>query len=549
VRGWGWRGAAIGAGAVVAAGLAAAGQWQGGLAGAAVIAGGGFLAPEVSEWLKKRQAEAVRRTEAERAAHDALDEASDSAVSRPTRQTPMGDVFWLRPDQRVVGFIDRPELVALREWCARNEAPQVMRLTGTGGVGKTRLALQLAEEQQANGWLCRLVHKGREADVVAAARAVSQGPVLLIVDYAETRPGLAALLEKVAGDHDNWLRVLLIARSTGEWWKRLEASADFNVRTLIAAAQHVPVGVLAGAVPSDAELVHKAIPEFARVLGVTVSAQIQVTVPEEPVPILVLHAAALLAVLRARDSPQIEALQVVADKEVLKGLLTREAWFWQGSAEMAGISGPTGLDLEMTAQAVAVACLITVADESEAEQALGRIPSLDDSRPLRIRTARWLRQLYPADRGDPLEGSARWWGSLQPDLLAELHAVSELAAAPVLARACLKDLTAVQAREALTVLARSCAHSPEAPGILETALRADLPGLGVPAVEVAVQTGRLGKILDDALGNAEAPLATLIQIEEAVPYPTVVLAQAAATLAVRIGRMLPADVDLPQIAL
>ena len=40
--------------------------------GAAVIAVGGFLAPEVSERLKKRQEEAIQRGEADRVAHTAL---------------------------------------------------------------------------------------------------------------------------------------------------------------------------------------------------------------------------------------------------------------------------------------------------------------------------------------------------------------------------------------------------------------------------------------------------------------------------------------------
>ena len=63
-----------------------------------------------------------------------------------------------------------------------------------------------------------------------------------------------------------------------------------------------------------------------------------------------------------------------------------------------------------------------------------------------------------------------------------------------------------------------------------------------------MQTGRLGRILDDVLGHTQAPLATLMQIEEAIPYPTVVLAGAAATLAERIRQMLPADVDQVETA-
>jgi hypothetical protein len=55
VRKWRWRGAGITVGTVVASVAAVAGQWRGGLAGAGLIAGGGFLAPEVSAWLKNRR--------------------------------------------------------------------------------------------------------------------------------------------------------------------------------------------------------------------------------------------------------------------------------------------------------------------------------------------------------------------------------------------------------------------------------------------------------------------------------------------------------------
>ncbi|MFD0656111.1 hypothetical protein [Thermocatellispora tengchongensis] len=45
--------------------------------------------------------------------------------------------------------------------------------------------------------------------------------MLLVVDYAETRTGLAALLQQVAADTGRRVRVLLLARSAGEWWQRL----------------------------------------------------------------------------------------------------------------------------------------------------------------------------------------------------------------------------------------------------------------------------------------------------------------------------------------
>jgi hypothetical protein len=217
VRRWRWRGVGLAAGAGMAAGLAAVGQWRGGLAGAALIAVGGFVAPEVSAWVKDRRARAAKQADAEQAARAALDTVSSPAAAKPVAQARGGAAFWLRPDQRVVGFIERLELARLREWCAGQGTPDVMLLTGGGGVGKTRLALQLAEEQQERGWLCRVVREGADAEVVTVARAVGPGPVLLIVDYAETRQGLAGLLSEVARDDGDRLRVLLVARSDGEW--------------------------------------------------------------------------------------------------------------------------------------------------------------------------------------------------------------------------------------------------------------------------------------------------------------------------------------------
>jgi tetratricopeptide (TPR) repeat protein len=492
---------------------------------------------------RDRRIRATERASADQAARAELDRVSGPAVIPSPGQARGGAAFWLRPDQRVVGFIDRPELARLRQWCAGQDVPEVMLLTGAGGVGKTRLALRLAEEQQEQGWLCRVVRAGREADVVAAAHAVTRGPVLLIVDYAETRPGLGGLLAEVADNAGDLLRVLLVARGVGEWWAQLEASADADLRMLIASAGRVPVGTLKDNAHDSAELVRSAVREFARVLRVAVPGPVQVTLPERAVPILVLHAAALLAVLDMRDSAVARSIRVVADEQVLAGLLAREKAFWLGSAQTAGLSGPGGVDSVTAAQAVAVACLITVADENDAAQTLRRVPGLADV-PLGtlLRIARWLRQLYPADEIEPSGGKARWWGCLQPDLVAEQHVTSVLADAPGLARECLRDLTVVQALGALTMLARACAHQIQAPGIISAALRANPTGLGLPAVQVAVQTaGKLGEIFTDVLGDLEASGETLIAIYNAIPDQTIILATAAADLAQRITASLPAN--------
>jgi tetratricopeptide (TPR) repeat protein len=138
---------------------------------------------------------------------------------------------------------------------------------------------------------------------------------------------------------------------------------------------------------------------------------------------------------------------------------------------------------------------------------------------------------------------------VQPDLLAEHHVMSQLAADPALAQAMLTDLSPGQAEQALTVLARALALHDEAGQVIETALRADLTGLAIPAAEVAVQTSAwVGVLLAAALSDAPAALGDLIRIEKAMPYPSVSLATADLVAAQRIRRELPQETDKQTIA-
>jgi Tetratricopeptide repeat len=520
---------------VIAAGVfAVAGTWRGGLAGGALIGMGVYVAPAISDYLSRRRA----RAEATR---ERLERVSASATI-PVPLSEPGPAALLRADRQVVGFIDRPELERLRGWCDNGGQQRVLLLTGAGGVGKTRLALQLAREKEAAGWVCRVVRPGEEADSVRAVRAVSSGPVLLVIDYAETRSGLAGVLRAAAGDGAGQLRVLLLARSLGEWWGQLEASIDATVRSIARAAAQVRLPPLPIEVASASDVFRLAVAAFAGALDVPVPERVELAAPGIPVPILVLHAAALLAVLESLDQHQPGPPPVTADDRVLDDLLAREAAFWLGAAQAANLAGPGGIDSVLAAQAVTVGCLFAAADEADAADLLRRVPGLADSQSaIRRRIARWLQQLYPPASAVP---PADWWGSLQPDLLSERHVVSQLAAARDLAEGCLRSLSGDQARRVLTILARACAHRSDAPGLLAAALRADLHGLAVPAVEVAVQTGGpLGKVLATVLSDTAARLETLITIQQAIPHPTVTLAAADAAVTERIARALPADTE------
>lgn len=295
------------------------------------------------------------------------------------------------------------------------------------------------------GALWRVVAVGEEERAVAAARGVTSGPVLLVVDYAETRAGLESMLRAVQADPD--VLVLLIARSMGEWWDRLVEMAPAAVRQMLSVVRPVRLDTPVAEDVSDSDLARAAVPYFCRALGIPQPGSVQFEFPAIRAPLLVVHAAALVAVLRSRSDPA-ASLRVVVGEGVLDELLGHEARYWRLTARAAELPG----DGPLVKPLVAAAALIGAGSLDEAAELTRRVPDLA-SIPLdqRRRWARWLYGLYPAGADGRL-------GSLQPDLLAEVHVVAQLADDQSVARSCLRDLDENQAERALTVLARACAH-------------------------------------------------------------------------------------------
>ena len=75
----------------------------------------------------------------------------------------------LRPENKIVSFWPRPELDALLEWCRTGKIVDVSLITGGGGSGKSRLALQLCEVLLEEGWLPLWVRPGGEYKAVSTA--------------------------------------------------------------------------------------------------------------------------------------------------------------------------------------------------------------------------------------------------------------------------------------------------------------------------------------------------------------------------------------------
>jgi tetratricopeptide (TPR) repeat protein len=421
----------------------------------------------------------------------------------------------LNPLLKVVDFVGRKtELASLMSWCMEPSASRLRLITGPGGVGKTRLAVELVARLKKLGWTCRWVADGREGEVIGIMRAVTRHGALLVVDYAETRAGLRQMLNALAGDQGDNVRVLLLARSAGDWWDQLGAGEPI-VRDLVQAA--TPAQMLSSVLSddlSDQDIVNHAVAAFARALDVPERAVEIASDDMSSRRVLDLHAAALVGVLAEKSSATVR----VDISMVLEELLKHEKRIWYESARAAGLTeGSGGLSAEMIRQSVAVVCLVGAATEEEARALPSRVPGLAAS----ANVARWLREVYP-----PTLASSDWLGSPQPDRLAGMHVVRELAASPELAQACLSGLNAKQAQRAVTLLSRASSDSRQAEALL-VQLRHNLgvrlselghPAKALPVMQDAVvirrelaaaSPDRYRPALARALSNLGATLVTL----------------------------------------
>ena len=426
------------------------------------------------------------------------------------RLSPQSWARQLDPRRELVDFIGRDgELAELMTWCESDDSGRLRLVTGPGGVGKTRLAVELAGRLRTVGWKAERIADGAEAGAIALLRAVTRGRALLVVDYAEARAGLEPMLADLAGEQGQDVRVLFLARSAGDWLDQLGVT-DPAVWDLLQDAREAQI-VLAPAVSSrlsDSDVIALAVRSFAKELGL----------PEKKVEIyggtgrrrvLDLHAAALVAVL---DEPTASTVRVDVGK-VMDELLRHEQHFWYDTARACGLlDGQDGLTTQALRQVIAAGCLLGAASQAEARDLAARVPGMSSS----TKIGGWLRDLYPPDPGE-----SEWIGSVQPDGLAGLHAIRELAAAPEFARACLASLDARQALRAVTLLARASADHPEA----ESLLAQSLPGTA------------------SLIAGMPVPAETLMTIYNAIPFPTVILAPAAVALAQRIISLLPADTE------
>ena len=113
-------------------------------------------------------------------------------------------------------------MAALVEWANDDDLRvKVHLLNGPGGVGKTRLAADFAEDRFSKKWSAGFLPR----DVSAATVLDGTGAgVLLIVDYPEQRTELVkGIIKSVSNDeqYDRQIRILLVSREDQAAWERV----------------------------------------------------------------------------------------------------------------------------------------------------------------------------------------------------------------------------------------------------------------------------------------------------------------------------------------
>ncbi len=379
----------------------------------------------------------------------------------------------LKPQYGVVGLIGRSDLQAhLMRWRESEDRLSVALITGGGGFGKTRLAVEECGRAQHAGWTSGLFALDASADPdTALDRLVGwPGRLFVAIDYAETRPALvSSLILRLAGRASGpQVRLVLVCRQAQTRTELEELFAVGDGRETISQVLGAAEAVRLNELELDRRLLFDS--------GVaTLAKRLSHEAPSVPrhslrephfARPLFLLSAALLSV----QDPSVD-IDSMSREELLLELIDRhEVQYWDRWNEALG----AGLDPEMQRRAVAIATVLTAADEKEALALAGVVPGLGDAPTERRRAvARWLSRLYSDGRLDRTPAIA----PVEPDTLGEALVSREYVANPELLGITLDTASARQLPRALTVFTRAAVGNAELADLFRQALDERLPEL------------------------------------------------------------------------
>jgi tetratricopeptide (TPR) repeat protein len=227
----------------------------------------------------------------------------------------------LLPEYEVFPTRGRPESGWLEQWCADPDGHPVRVITGPASAGKTRLMRIVAARLRAAGWAAGPLSGQPDPRALAGLGAI-RTPTLLVIDDAESRTGLVrTALLAIAGSRNATTRLVLIARTDGEWFGELRTDPDDAVAALAAGAEVMalePLRPRAG----DYDTAQRALAEW-------LPAELDVAPvdPPEAATLLEVQAAALAHLLKATHP----------DEPPLRRLAEREIHYWHQTATSMGL--------------------------------------------------------------------------------------------------------------------------------------------------------------------------------------------------------------------
>ncbi|MCP4661443.1 MAG: CHAT domain-containing protein [bacterium] len=312
----------------------------------------------------------------------------------------------LRAEYGIVPFHGREkELDDLAGWCEDGRSVGVRLYTGAGGIGKTRLALELCQRWREQDWEVGFLAPDPSRSPADAWRdLVARGkPSLVVVDYAETRRDLLVpLLREIRTTETATVRLMLLARAALDWWEQLKAEGE-GVGELLSGPATVRYTLMPLALSTEER------GESYRLAAAAFAERLEKPPPEDLPDDLAepLYERVLLLHMRALAS--IEGVEVQGEDGILDYVLHRERRFWGRLARERQLPNTLadGIGRAMAAMTLGGG----VDGESNAVAAIGRLQLFADQKTdVLVAVARLLHDSYPGDR---------WIDPILPDLLGE----------------------------------------------------------------------------------------------------------------------------------
>lgn len=274
-----------------------------------------------------------------------------------------------------------------------------------GGAGKTRLAIEWVRRRRGKHDVAGFLARRPEEHWLE--RLCGMGELaIVVIDYAESRTDLGALLQRVSDYHrqagkKHRLRVLLLARNVGDWWSTL-GRGDSAVRAMLDEVKPQELGPVAVRETEREAVFNEAAQVFAAVRRKAVVGRAPIRFDDERFRrVLYLHMAALAAAEG----------EVFESGTLMDVTLDHEERFWRERGRAAGNVRTEAIDVEAARQIVAAATLRGGMRTAEsAREVAGRMSTA-------LGADEDLRELLHRIYGRSEE--KLWLAGLEPDLLGE----------------------------------------------------------------------------------------------------------------------------------